>query len=900
MATTRTYSRSFSGGEISPEMFGRIDDVKFQTGAAAMRNFIALPQGPAQNRAGLAYVNEVKDSTKRTRLIPFTFSTTQTMVIEVGAGYFRFHTQGATLGPGTPAAYNGATSYAVGDLVASGGVNYYCIAATTGNAPPNATYWYAMPAGIYEIPNPYAEGDLFDIHYVQSADVLTLVHPGHAPRELRRLGATTWTFTTITFGSTLAAPGSVTATATRGQGYSVTGAVIASDHLTLQTDPSIYLAKGDSVYVSGIVGNATLENLLNDKFFIVENLHAGNNISLLDYQTAAKIDFAGGTYTSGGLVQAMLQTSELTNEYVVTTVAAIDGTESAASSSATATNNLAVAGSYNTITWAAVSGAQRYNVYKKQNGLFGYVGQTNGTSFVDNNIAPDMGLTPPIYDTIFASGGNYPGAVSYFEQRRVFAGTNNEPQNVWMTASATESNMSYSIPVQDDDRIAFRIAAREANTIRHVVPLTQLLLLTSGGEWRVSPVNSDVLTPTTVAARPQSYIGSNNVQPQVVNNAVVYCAARGGHVRELGYSWQASGFVTGDLSLRAAHLFDELLLTDMCYSKSPNPLLWFVSSNGNLLGLTYIPEQQVASWHRHDTDGTFESCCAVAEGDEDRLYVVVKRTIGGTTKRYVERMASRLFGDLKNAFFVDSGLTYDGTNTGATTMTVTGGTNWSPAEILTLTASAGTFNPPDVGDVIVLTDVDGTQFRLTITAFTSGVSVSVRPDKVIAPLLRGTATTNWSFARDVVSGLSHIEGKVVSILADGAVMPQATVTGGAVTLQRPATVVHVGLPYESDLQTLPLALQMEGFGQGRVKNINEAWLRVVSSSGIFVGPTANKLVEAKQRTTEPYGSPPSLKTDEIGIKLTPSWQANGQIYVRQSDPLPLTIVGLTLEIAIGG
>ena len=151
-----------------------------------------------------------------------------------------------------------------------------------------------------------------------------------------------------------------------------------------------------------------------------------------------------------------------------------------------------------------------------------------------------------------------------------------------------------------------------------------------------------------------------------------------------------------------------------------------------------------------------------------------------------------------------------------------------------------------------------------------------------------------------MSGLSHIEGKVVSILADGAVMPQATVTGGAVTLQRPATVVHVGLPYESDLQTLPLALQMEGFGQGRVKNINEAWLRVVSSSGIFVGPTANKLVEAKQRTTEPYGSPPALKTDEIGIKLTPSWQANGQIYVRQSDPLPLTIVGLTLEIAIGG
>ena len=122
MAQTRIYTRSFAGGEVSPEMWGRIDDVKFQTGAAKMLNFVALPQGPAENRPGTAFVREVKDSTKRTRLLPFTFSTTQTMVLEMGAGYFRFHTQGATLGPGTPAAYNGATTYAVGALVSSGGV----------------------------------------------------------------------------------------------------------------------------------------------------------------------------------------------------------------------------------------------------------------------------------------------------------------------------------------------------------------------------------------------------------------------------------------------------------------------------------------------------------------------------------------------------------------------------------------------------------------------------------------------------------------------------------------------------------------------------------------------------------------------------------------------------------
>jgi hypothetical protein len=139
MPSTRTYYRSFAGGEISPEMFGRIDDAKYQTGASTMLNFIALPQGAVENRPGLAFVREVKNSASATRLIPFQFSPTQTLVVEMGAGYFRFHTQGATVGPGTPAAYNGATAYDVGDLVASGGVNYYCIAATTGNAPPNAT-----------------------------------------------------------------------------------------------------------------------------------------------------------------------------------------------------------------------------------------------------------------------------------------------------------------------------------------------------------------------------------------------------------------------------------------------------------------------------------------------------------------------------------------------------------------------------------------------------------------------------------------------------------------------------------------------------------------------------------------------------------------------------------------
>lgn len=683
MANIRIVQRSFSGGEISPEMFGRFDDAKYQSGLARCRNFIIKPQGPAENRPGFAFVRAVKDSTKKVRLIPFTYSTTQTMVIEMGAGYFRFHTQGATL--------------------------------MSGGAP-------------YEIANPYAEADLFDVHYVQSADVLTLVHPNYAPRELRRLGATNWQLTTISFAAPIAAPGAPT--------------LVAAGH------------------------------------------------------TAVKYTYY----------------------YVVTAVDSEGVNESAASPASSVGGNLFETGATVTISWGPVPGASRYNVYKLQGGLYGYIGQTTGLSIVDDNITPDLSKTPPIYDSVFGGAGDYPGAVSYFEQRRCFAGTINKPQNIWMTKSGTETNMSYSLPIRDDDRIAFRVAAREANTIRHIVPLTQLLLLTSSAEWRVTSVNSDAITPSTISVRPQSYVGSSNVQPVIINNTLIYGAARGGHVRELAYSWQANGFITGDLSLRATHLFDTYDIVDMAYAKAPQPIVWFVSTSGRLLGLTYVPEQQVGAWHWHDTDGVFESCTVVAEGGEDALYCVIRRTINGASVRYVERMASRQFSDQADAFFVDCGATYSG----------------APAK--------------------------------------------------------------------VISGLDHLEGKTVSILADGAVHPQRVVTGGSITLDVEASTVQIGLPIEADLQTLPLAMQLQdgSFGQGRFKNVNRVWLRVYRSSGIFVGPDADNLTEAKQRKAEPYGSPPALKSEEISIQLTPAWADSGQIFVRQSDPLPLTVVSITAEVALGG
>lgn len=214
MPNLRTYARSFVGGEVTPEFFGRFDDAKNQTGLAACRNFICKPHGPISNRRGTEFVSKVKNVTVKTRVIPFIAAQDQSFVIELGAGYFRWHTEGANLIAPPATAWSSATNYTQGDLSSSGGVTYYGLVPNTNQSPPNATYWYPIPSTSYEIPNPYAEADLAQIKFVQSNDIITLVHPGYPPAELRRFSDTRWTYSVISFVSALAAPTNVSATAT--------------------------------------------------------------------------------------------------------------------------------------------------------------------------------------------------------------------------------------------------------------------------------------------------------------------------------------------------------------------------------------------------------------------------------------------------------------------------------------------------------------------------------------------------------------------------------------------------------------------------------------------------------------------------------------------------------------
>lgn len=849
--TARTYFRSFAGGEITPEMFGRLDLRQFQTGLAKARNFKTLPHGPAESRAGFPYVNEVKDSSKRTVLLPFVYSSDQSIVLEFGDQYIRFHTLGGTVllasqnitsvTQANPAVltYAGADTYSNGDWVYVSGVGgmtqlngrYFKVAnvnvgantfelQTTAGTNVNSTGYGAFTAGgtvaeVYEIASPYLEADLYDLHFTQSADVLTITHPSYQQRELRRSGATSWALTTLSFAPTQAAPTAVVIT------------------------PSAAGAVSYSYAVTAVASDGLEESL-------------------------------GATQTNGACTT------------LSSTV-------------------------FNTITWTNASGAVRYNVYRLLNGVYGYVGQAadGGTGFRDDNITPDFSQTPPIANDPFVGAGNYPGAVGYHRGRRWFAGTTNKPQNLYGTRSGTESNLTYSIPSQDDDSINVRLTSRRANTIRHIVPLNDLLLLTSGAEWLVTTANSDILSPTTIDYKVQGEIGASNAQPVVTNSSVIYAQARGGRVREMKYAWESSKYVTNDISIMAPHLFRNRTIRQMAFQTGPYPTVWFVRDDGVLLGLTYMPEQEVAAWHQHDTDGEFESVCVVPEGNIDALYVVVKRVLNGRTVRVIERQDDRDFTRLQDAIFLDCSASLY--NTVAATLTPGTGATVAGTTGVTFTAGSSVFTAGDVGRFIQYDFEEinsyGTRLYKTaiaeITGYTSGTVVTARVDAAW-PSLSAIASSGWRMTTTTVGGLWHLEGETVKVLADGAVHPDVTVANGTITLEQGAGVVHVGLGYNCDAQTLPLVLELQAFGQTVKKNVNRVHMRLYASSGAFAGPDFDSLREVKQRTDETYGEPPRLMEGRYEVMLTPTWSDDAPICIRQADPLPMTLVALAPETAYGG
>ncbi|MDN6861939.1 MULTISPECIES: hypothetical protein [Pseudomonas] len=773
---------TFAAGELSPSASARTDIARYYTGLKLCRNFMVMPYGGVRNRAGTKLVAEVKDSTKFCRLFPFQFNDVQTYVLAFNEMNMR--------------------------VIKDGGQVVISAAGPTQGQP-------------YELAMPYVSGDLDQIGFTQSADVMTLAHPTYKPRELARLGHDNWTVSEINLAPRIAAPASASATSGGGAGVQ----------------------------------------------------------QVWRYQVTAVLD----------------DNSTLDESLPVT------------SNSITVFNDTLTG----QLTWDAVPGATYYIVYKDNvgAGIYGFIGRSTGTSFSDRNVQAVKTDTPPNGNDPFVGTGNYPGAVGYYQQRLVFGGSNLSPQTIWTSKTGLFKNFGYSTPNKDDDGITATLVSDKVNRVRHLVGLRKLLVFTSGSEFTISGGDTG-LTPKTMQSVPEGYDGSSIVRPVVVGNSAVYVQARGNRVSSFGYSINADGFAAEDLTLFSAHLFRGRTLTNVAYQKIPDSIVWYVRDDGVLLGMTFMPEQQLVGWHWHDTDGFVESIACIPEGQEDALYMVVRRTINGVQKRFIERMASRQIPSIEDAFFVDCGLTYDGRNADTTkTMRLSGGTTWAYPEVVTMTSLGhAPFTAGSVGVNYSLKrtvtaengDTSTDTVRVEVVGYTNTSSVTVKLLIVCPDSLRSQATPTWARQIKTVSGLGHLEGKKVSILADGSVHPQRVVTGGSVVLQEYAGIIHAGLPYVSDFETLDLEL----------KNANETVLDkkiavtsvtvlVEESRGIMAGQDKDHLYPQKTDRDQ-YEPPIELLTGQAEISITNNWQGKGRVFIRQEDPLPLSILAVIPEVTIGG
>mgnify|MGYP002639774485 FL=1 len=919
---------SLAGGEVSEAVAARVDIAKYQTSLAACENMFVQTSGGVANRTGTQFVCEVKDSSLSTRIIPFEFNVDQTYILEMGNEYIRVIADaGLVVDSSAIKTISGATAAnpvvvtSTGHLLSNGDEVF--ISSVVGMTELNGrqfkianvaantfelqdmdgvdidgtgytTYSSAGSAAlVFEVTTPYQTADLFEIQFVQSADVMTLTHPSYEPRELIRTANDAWTLSVIVFQPEQTFPTGMSVTANTtgavveqyvvtavsretaeeslratGSSWTISGATAANPVVITATSHGV--STGDEIHISGVVGMTEL----NGQRFKAGTI--GTHTISLEDTTGTDIDGSGYTaYSSAGDV--FIAYDEITN-------------------GATTADN--------TITWTAAAGAESYNVYKADNGLFGFIGRTEALTFTDDNISRDLSDTPPQTRNPFLGSTNYPSTCGFYQQRRIFGNTNSNTQRNYFTQTANFYNMAVSSPAKDDDAITATIAALRINEIKHYIPLIDLIVLTSGGEWVISGVD-DKITPAGIQVKPQSYYGSTSLRPIVAGDVGIFMQP-GQTVRDLGYKFETDAYSGNDISILARHLFDYNTVVDWDFSQAPLSILWGVRDDGILVALTYLREQEIYGWHRHTTQGDFKSTASVREGDDDITYFIVERKIGTRTVKYIERLKERTFEDIQDAPFVDASVFHD------VPITITGFTNADPIVVTATSHGLSNGDIVDISDLKVL-DTSVTQgHRLDTEINGTGYTVANKTTHTFELQNNGADVDGTAFgvyhsggkvrlSSVSVGFLWHLEGEEVVCLANGYVVRGLTVTNGKITLPDTASRVHVGFGYTAEIETLRLDA---GTGaetiQGKAKKVSRLTVRVERTLGMWMGSHRDRMREAKFGLPALLGQPPAMLTGDKDVTLPPEWNKEGKYIIQQRDPLPLTVLSLIPDAIIGG
>lgn len=821
MAKVSPLQSSFNGGEFSPLLYGRVDNERYNTGLKKCLNYVPTIQGPVTRRPGTMYVSAVKTAAKKTRLIPFQFSVTQAYMLEFGHLYIRFYKD-------------------YGQIETSPGVPY-------------------------EVVSTYAEADLFQLKFTQSADVLYITHPSYPPRKLSRTSDTGWTLDTIEFvngpylpnddrGWTLA-PSAATGngvTINTGASFAVSATANNGGAVRLTVATHTY-ETGDRVAVTGVTGTT-----------------GANGNWIITVINSTTIDLIGSTYNAGYVAGGDVYPGVFFSTDVGRLIRVFQGS-----------------------AWG----------YAK---IASYVNGGNVTvdiieSFTNTNPKAVWRLG------VWSVTTGYPAAVVFFEDRLALAGADGSPQRVDLSRTGDYENFSSSDSdgtVTASHAVSFTFNANDVNVVRWLTSDEKGLLAgTVGGEWVARAASlSEALTPTNISAKKSTSYGSANIQPVQVGKATLFVQRSTKKLREFLYFYDVDGFRANDLTVLSEHITGNGV-TQLAYQREPQSIVWAVREDGALIGMTYERDLDAlrAGWHRHFLGGygdaanghaKVESIAVIPspDGTREDLWMVVKRYVNGASVRYIEYL-TKLFEETdsqEEAFFIDSGLTYD------VPKTITGITKASAAVVTSTSHGFSNGDKVKISEVEGMNEINGeTSIIQNVTTHTfelAGINSTNYTTYVTGGFVRKLVTT--------ISGLNHLEGATVSVLADGAVQPDKVVTSGSITLSLAAATVHIGCGYNSDGQMLRLeAGSQDGTALGKTRRIHRVGFLLHRSLGLKIGMNFDELTELTFRnSTDPMTRAPAIFSGVISETLAADYDFQNEIAWRQSQPLPSTILAVMPQV----
>ena len=648
---------ALTAGEVTPGLYGRADLAKFHQGAFTMRNFFVDYKGGAKTRPGTQFIGFSTNAGQLLRLWPFKFSATlgQTFILVFSNNRLEF-----VKNPGGAAYPNGSNA----GFVQSSGSNY-------------------------SISTPYVTADLALLKFSQLENVLTIVHPNYPRYQLTRITDTNWTLTPEMDTVPIAAPtiNSVTITTAPvgstdpGQTFYVY-AVTAVDANGNESAPSPPNGGGPGIDIGATLGTVTITwNAVSGAQYykLYKGLPTSGNVLPTYSQTLGFAGFSyGTTFTDSNVVPDFSKTPLQHNDPFSTgQITGYSITNPGSGYNSDPRNTTIVVTTYPGDP-APITPAVIYPV------LSSNVAATTTSGIVGLWIAdPGQGyLHPPTLSATSGVGGSgfagtvtlnpqtgtYPGVVGLFQQREMYADTINQPNTLWGSRSGAPNDFRKRNPVVDDDSIEFTIASPQVTRIVWLQSMpgglvigtdSGVVQLTGGSAVATNPL---AVTPTSAVIVPQTYFGASDVQPIVINYDILYVQSEGAIVRDLQYNFFVNIYTGTDVTLLSTHLFYPETIVQWAYQDVPNKVIWAVRNDGVMLSLTFLKEQEIIGWARHDTQGgTYESIAQVQEGAEDAVYVSVNR--GG--QRFVERFAGQVLNSVNDAWCLDAALARSGSPTTA-------------------------------------------------------------------------------------------------------------------------------------------------------------------------------------------------------------------------------------------